>query len=69
MLQNDGENGHDQPLALDRLCMGPRLSNEGKFAIAIKSIFPIGRSRITVLEQSPDGGHDWRWEGIKSDEG
>ena len=69
MLENDRKDVHDQPLALDRLCVRPRFSNEGKLAVAIERIFPIGRSCIAVLEQSSEGVYDWGWERVKSDEG
>lgn len=69
VLENDGKNVHDQSLAFDGLCVGPGFPDEGKLAIAVEGIFPVGRDCIAMLEKSPEGGHDWWWEGIKSDEG
>lgn len=67
VLENDGKHVHDQPLALDRLCIRPGLSGQGKLAITVERIFSIGRSCIAMLEKSSESSYDWWWERIKSD--
>ena len=69
MLENDRENVHDQPLAPDRFCTRPRLSNEGKLTITMEGIFSIGRDRFAMLQDLPESDCDRLWEGVESDEG
>lgn len=69
MLENDRENVQEKPLALDRLCARPRSSNEGKLAITIEGIFPVGRGRSVVLEHPPESDYDRLWEGVEPGEG
>jgi len=69
VLENDCENVQDKPLAFDRLCVCPRLSNEGKLAVAIEGILPIGRDCSAVVQESPEICDDWWWKGVEPDEG
>ena len=67
MLENDRENVHNQPLAPGRFCVRPGLSSEGKLAVTIEGIFPIGGDRFAILQDSPESCYDLCREGIESD--